>query len=241
LPAPVRIALDDGGRRVTLDDAGRLDGLPAMSEKDEAAVRVALETGRLETPAFLAELVEKPGTLLGTTNDTDRLSLVGPMGTAVETDRPTLRWKPLRGASSYTAAVFDAQLDPVATSPPSSGTAWTPPTPLPRGRDYTWQVTARLGDREVSAPAPPAPEARFRVLEESLATDVAHARQAYAGSHLALGLAYARAGLLDEAQRELQALVSLNPESPIARELLQQVQALRSGPSPLPPSAGRGH
>jgi hypothetical protein len=229
LPAPVRVALADGGRRVTLDEAGRLAGLPAMSREDETAIRVALETGRVKTPEFLTGLVEKPGTLLGAANDRGMLRLVGPIGTAVETARPTLRWLPLKGASSYTAAVFDAHLDPVATSPHLSATEWTLSRPLPRGHDYTWQVVARFDDREVTAPAPPAPEARFRVLEESLATDVVRAREAYAGSHLALGLAYARAGLLDEAERELHALADLNPDSAEARGLLRQVQTLRSG------------
>jgi hypothetical protein len=207
-----------------------------MSKEDEAAIRLALETGQVETPAFLKELAGQPGTLLGTGTEAEALKLVRPLGTAVETDRPTLRWLPLDGASSYIAAVFDANLNPVATSSRLSATEWTLPRALPRGRDYTWQVVARKEGREVTAPAPPAPEARFRVLEEAPAADIGRARQAYAGSHLALGLVYARAGLLDEATSELDALAGLNPDSSVARDLIQQVQALRSG-SLAPPGA----
>jgi hypothetical protein len=212
---------------VTLDEDGGLAGLPALSPADEASIRAALETGRLEAPRFLAGLVAQPGTLLGGDSGADSFTLVEPTGTAVETDRPTLRWGRLEGASSYTVAVFDARLDPVATSPALTGTEWTVPKDLERGQDYSWQVTARKGGREVTAPAPPAPEARFRVLDEALAGEVRRARQLYAGSHLVLGLIHARAGLLPEAERELHALADVNPGSPVARTLLQQVQALR--------------
>jgi hypothetical protein len=43
-------------------------------------------------------------------------------------------------------------------------------------------------------------------------------------SRLALGLAYARAGLLREAKEEFSALQRANPDSPIAGKLLQAIQ-----------------
>jgi Flp pilus assembly protein TadD len=46
-------------------------------------------------------------------------------------------------------------------------------------------------------------------------------------SHLALGVSYARAGLLNEAEREFQSLVKLNPQSELARKLLQSVRSIR--------------
>jgi hypothetical protein len=226
-PAAISLSLEDGGRRVTLDEQGHLKGLPALSAEQEASVRASLQTGQLETPPFLAGLVGEPGTLLGTTTEKDALRLVDPLGTAVETDQPTLRWRPLEGATSYTAAIFDARLNPVATSPAMTSTEWTVPKRLPRGQDYSWQVTALQDGREITAPAPPAPEARFRVLEESLAEEMRTARQAYAGSHLALGLLYARTGLVLEAERELGALAAANPQSSLARDLLKQLKAVR--------------
>ncbi|MGH9882254.1 MAG: tetratricopeptide repeat protein [Pyrinomonadaceae bacterium] len=41
------------------------------------------------------------------------------------------------------------------------------------------------------------------------------------------GTLYARAGLLDDAERELRALLAANPKSPTARKLLQSVRAIR--------------
>jgi hypothetical protein len=46
-------------------------------------------------------------------------------------------------------------------------------------------------------------------------------------SHLALGVFYAKVGLVTEAERELEKLVQLNPESELPRKLLQSVRKLR--------------
>jgi predicted Zn-dependent protease len=42
-----------------------------------------------------------------------------------------------------------------------------------------------------------------------------------------MGVLYARAGLLDDARRELEALRNANPDSSIAAELLRQIKAAR--------------
>jgi hypothetical protein len=46
-------------------------------------------------------------------------------------------------------------------------------------------------------------------------------------SHLALGIFYARVGLVTESEREFQKLVQLNPQSELPRRLLQSVRNLR--------------
>jgi hypothetical protein len=46
-------------------------------------------------------------------------------------------------------------------------------------------------------------------------------------SHLALGIFYARAGMVEEAERELTALVRQNPKSQVARKLLRSVESWR--------------
>jgi hypothetical protein len=88
-------------------------------------------------------------------------------------------------------------------------------------------VKAVRGGEEVTSPRPPAPQARFRVLDRAKADELARARRAYPSSHLALGLLYAEAGLLKEAEQELRLLRKANPDSEIARRLLSQIQALR--------------
>jgi len=46
-------------------------------------------------------------------------------------------------------------------------------------------------------------------------------------SHLALGIFYARVGLVTDAEREFQKLIQLNPQSDLPRKLLQSVRNLR--------------
>ena len=80
---------------------------------------------------------------------------------------------------------------------------------------------------EFKVPRPPAPQAKFRVLDRAKADELARARRAYPSSHLTLALLYADAGLLKEAEQELRLLQRANPDSEVARGLLRQVQALR--------------
>jgi hypothetical protein len=44
---------------------------------------------------------------------------------------------------------------------------------------------------------------------------------------LLLGLRYAQAGLLEDAEREFRALLAANPRSSIAKNLLRHTEALR--------------
>jgi hypothetical protein len=105
--------------------------------------------------------------------------------------------------------------------------SWTPLKPLKRGRIYSWQVKALKEGQEFKSPRPPAPEAKFRILDQTKADELVQAQRAYASSHLTLGLLYAQAGLLDEAEQEFQALEQSNPDSAIVRQLLVSVQTMR--------------
>jgi len=64
-------------------------------------------------------------------------------------------------------------------------------------------------------------------MDQAKVNELAKAKRAYASSHLTLGLLYAEAGLLKEAEQELRLLRKANPNSELARTLLRQVQALR--------------
>ncbi|HKQ08470.1 MAG TPA: hypothetical protein VJ464_25340 [Blastocatellia bacterium] len=225
--SPAVVALNDGTRRVTLDAEGRLAGFDGLAPETAQAVRLALERQRVEAPAGLAAITENAGTLMSGAGDGIAFKLISPIGTAVRSARPVFRWQPLAGATSYVVKVFDAGFNRVAMSEPLATTAWTPSQPLAVGAIYSWQVTAAKDGGETTSPAPPAPQARFKVIEGARLAELRHAEQSYPDSHLLRGVLYARAGLLDDAERELQALLKANPANEAARKLLASVHALR--------------
>ena len=66
-----------------------------------------------------------------------------------------------------------------------------------------------------------------KVLEQEKVLPLTRFRQAAGRSHIALGVYYAREGLMDEAEREFAALAQANADSTLARSLLQSVRSLR--------------
>jgi Putative zinc-finger len=227
----VVVKLRDGDRLVTLSSRGHIFGVAAGAPDVQRLLASALRSQALEKPPALDRLIRGSSTQLAIVGEGSSFALQQPVGTVVQNDRPTFIWKPLKGASGYSVSIFDAQLNEVARSEALTTTMWTPPRALQRGAIYRWQVIAFEGGREVLLPSATAPEAKFKVLEQQQAEELTRARRIYAGSHLALSVLYARAGLLDEAETELKALVRDNPTSTVARKLLQSLQAWRSAPS----------
>jgi len=228
--AQVLLTLNDGGGRVSLDRQGHLAGLDALSPDHRQIIEAALTKRRVETPPGLARLIGKGGTLLGGAGAGAAFALTNPVGTVVQSDRPLFRWQPLSGATGYRVTVYDSNFNKVVTSPQLSETEWTASQSLERGSIYSWQVTALKEGREIRSPVPPAPEVKFSILDSASAEELARAQQSYANSHLTLGTLYARAGLLDEAEREFQALLQANPKSEVAQKLWRGLQALRRNP-----------
>lgn len=237
-PPAALVALNDGGRRITLDRQGNLAGLEGLPGDLKRGVRAALARQRAPTPAALAALAGKAATLLGGPTDDVPFALRGPVGTFVAGDRPTFRWHSLPGATGYTVYVVEEASDREIASdllPPGEGggeRTWALPESLPplrRGSVYRWYVIAtRAGGEAVQSPGRAASLARFRVLEAGQASALERAREAAGGSHLALGVLYASAGLLDEAEREFRLLHAANPTSPVAQRLLASVRTIRS-------------
>jgi hypothetical protein len=231
-PAPstaeTRIALRDNNGRVTINDEGRIAGLSSLAPDEERAMRDALNKGALQAPASLRQLNGEAETLLGGSNQEVAFSLLSPVGTIVRSDRPGLRWQPLEGASNYTVAVFDSDFNRVAQSPPLSTAEWVLPQGLRRGVMYRWQVTAIKDGKEIVAPVAPAPEARFRILDQPALDHLTHAEEGNRNSHLVRGVLAAQAGLLDDAEQEFKALLAANPRSAVARKLLRNVRRLRA-------------
>jgi hypothetical protein len=163
---------------------------------------------------------------MGGDDEGHRFAVIEPAGKVLLGDQPTFRWSKLDGATGYVVEVYDARFNPAATSPALTTASWTAP-PLARGQVYSWQVKAIKDGQEFIAPRPPAPQAKFRILDQATADEIAHARRDYASSHLLLGLLYARTGLLAEAEQEFRALQKANPDSEIARKLLASMSGAR--------------
>ncbi|HEY7213839.1 MAG TPA: zf-HC2 domain-containing protein [Thermoanaerobaculia bacterium] len=206
--------------------AAGLAGLEALPADLRGAVSAALRDGRLARPAQIADLLGS-GTVLRGSAAATGFVLQSPIATAVLDGRPTFRWSPLPGGESYRVMVFDRDFNPVAESGEIAGTEWIPERSLPPGSAYSWQVKARRRGTEVTAPGPTSPEALFRVLAADEAAAVRSAARAAGSSRLVLGVLYARAGLLDDAERELAAAAGEGPQPATARRLLDSVRAWR--------------
>jgi hypothetical protein len=239
-PATQLVALNDGGTRVALDGRGRLDGLEELPTDTRLAVSRALRARRVETPSTLDGLAQGAGdTLMGAGTGGASFALTSPVGRIVRDARPAFNWRPLAGAGSYAVSIVDSKFKPVMQSPRLVDTSWTPPEPLARGAVYYWQVTATLADgTEVTAPLAPAPQARFRVLDASASDSLTQLEKTNPHSRLARGVAYAQAGLIEEAEAELAELLKQNPRSLIARDLLRSLRRSsrqRNAPTPVRP------
>ena len=226
-PGAETLALNDGGGRVTLDAEGNLVGLENLTGDMQRSVKKALSTQRAQVSPALDSLSGRRETLLGDSGPRASFALRSPVGKILNTTRPTFRWRALDGATPYVVSVYDADFNLVASSPKLSETVWKTDVSLKRGATYSWQVSATKDGQEILAPAAPAPQARFQVLDEAGAARLESARRAYADSHLLLGVLYAREGLLAEAEREFRLLLRANPGSPVASNLLRSVQARR--------------
>ena len=239
-PALPSAALTLADRRgsVGLDANGDLIGLDALSVAAGRSIAAALRSGRVETPPELQDLAEgsAPSAREGDAGVT--ATPLSPVATIVRDARPTFSWRARPGATGYTVEVFDAGLNAVARSESLTRTSWRVGRPLKRGEIYVWQVVARLGAQNASPLAPPTAADRFKVMGSAESTALERDLRDAEGSRLAAGVLLARAGCLDDARKELQELAKGNPESPLARDLLKSLAAVREA-EPGRPEAAR--
>lgn len=224
--AELSVALQDASGTIGLDKQGNVTGLGLIGEPYNMLVVKALTTGRPATPTWLRELTVRDKSLMGESGLAPFRPLE-PSGVVVASDRPVFRWSPLAGATSYRVVVSDSSFGQVATSEELQTTEWTPPKALPRGVTYRWSIRAVKDGKETVAPAPPLPQARFRVLDKARLAEVNRARRDHGNSHLLMGAVYANAGLVEDAEREFEALVRANPRAAIPEKLLANIKAGR--------------
>lgn len=217
--------VNDGARVLSLDQEGKLSGADDLPPAYQNLIKKALTTGRIERSAQLQGLMRAPSSLMGSDNPQRDFSLLEPLGNVLLSNQPTFRWSAMEGAAGYVVEIYDEKFGPVTSSPQLTSLTWT--TKLPRGHVYSWQVKAIKDGQETTSPRPPAPQAKFRVLDQAKVNELANARRSHTSAHLTLGLLYADAGLLREAEQEFRLLQKANPDSDLARNLLRQIQSLR--------------
>jgi putative zinc finger protein len=226
-PAPLVAQLNDGKGQLSLDREGNLSGAEDLPPVYQSLLKEALTAQRIAKSPQLKGLTRPPSSLMGADTERNEFVVIEPLGKVLITDRPTFRWSNLVGATSYVVEIYDEKFNLVAASSQIVSNSWRAPQQLGRGEVFSWQVKALKDGQEFTSPRPPAPQAKFRILDQAKANELAKARRAYESSHLTLGLLYAEAGLLREAEQELRALQKANPGSAVARSLLSQIQALR--------------
>lgn len=200
-----------------------------LTADEQALVDRAEATGELPRATVLASLKPPSGVLMGTANPTAAFGPLSPLS-VVDTERPTLSWTAAAESDAlteYRAEIFDERYEPVVRSAWQRATTWTPDRALSRGHRYVWQVTARTRDREITAPAPPQPEATFMVTTAEQSLELASLRRRAGDSHIALAVLLANAGVLDEAERELTLASQQNPQSSIVQRLQASLRKLR--------------
>jgi hypothetical protein len=85
-------------------------------------------------------------------------------------------------------------------------------------------VTAVVDGKEIVSPSPAAPEMKFQILSAKSLKELNQLKRTR--SHLALGVFYARVGMLTEAEHHLAQVARLNPSSSVSRNLLRSVRLL---------------
>lgn len=197
----------------------------ALSPEYRQMIAAVVAGKELALPSFLSDLHAPEGQMLGPSQGAE-FSLIGPVGTAVESETPVLRWTPWNGADSYVVSVFDAGFELVAKSGSLSTTQWPVPRSLKQGSVYAWQVIATRKGEQAKSPMPPAPPAMFKVLESNEVAKLSAVRQ-QVDTPLQLGILYAHFGILDAAAEQFRQVDPSDPSSATATRLLQQVESLR--------------
>jgi len=187
--------LNDGLGTVTVDKAGNVSGLDEISENSRREIGDALLAENIKASGVETELAGAPINLRGPGHG-PTFKLLSPARAVIVSDRPSFEWEKLAGATSYRVVIGDWKSHEIARSEelPANHTRWTPPTPLKRGEIYAWEVEATVDGKKTLSPGTSAPQIKFRILSASSAQELEQLKKAR--SHLALGVFYAREGMI---------------------------------------------
>ena len=221
-----QLALRDGRGVFGVGTDGRPSGVATSVDPAVVAmVASAAATGALPLPASFGRVQSRAGRLMGMAPRDAGPTPISPRSTFVRDGQPRFTWEAIPEATSYEVVVVNEALDVVAGSRDVHETSWTPDVPLARGAVLTWQVTAVTPAGRVTAPQPPAAEARFQVMTaaaaDALVADLARCGE----SRVARAFALARAGLLADATPLFEDVAAQNPGDAVARRWLDAARA----------------
>jgi hypothetical protein len=202
-------------------------GFEALGPSEQTRVRAALNTGVAALPDFMGDLESPREVLMGPPTGRSTFTLVTPVETGVESDRPQFEWQPTPGADGYDVTVFDERSMEVARSSTLTQTSWIPVDPLPRNRTYAWQVTAHRGNETVKAPVAPMPSAKFHIVDARTAEVLQRMEAEHPQAHLLLGILNMEAGIRDQATQHLRQVRSDDPHADLAQRSLERLSAGR--------------
>lgn len=222
---PAAIALKDGEREISIDQAGNIIGLPPLPVDSQQAVKETLTGEPLSRPKVLDEVTSAEVSVRAPTGNEQRIRIISPVSAVILQERPTLRWTPLTTAEGYRIEIADESFRRVAQSEdiPVSSQRWMSSTTLKRGQIYTWTIRALNKGGELSAISS---QGKFKILGEDKIRELNQLKARK--SHLALGLFFTGEGMIAEAEREFRILVKDNPNSALAKKLLREVRAWRT-------------
>lgn len=217
------VSLIEAGREIGLTTTGQLSGYDAVDSHYRELIGNSLRAEKIVIGQAARDLRSGKLSTMGA-NDPDKPSfhLNGPVGKVILSNRPKFSWQSLPEAESYVVDIYDKNYNKIATSGQIRTTEWS--TAIERGQTYLWQVTAVKDGEAIVAPRRPEPEAKFTVLDRQKAGELERLRRRFPRSNLLLGIAYAEAGLVDDAAREFEKLAKQNPQSKIAIKFLTQIR-----------------
>jgi hypothetical protein len=210
--------IDDPFGRVTKTAGGAIRGLDTFPEEWREPIGDMLQTEAVHVPEALVQP-------LHVTLGNGPSMYVRPVSVAVKSDRPLFEWRSRGENVRYRVFIF-AAVEPqlVMKSDVLFETKWEPKEPLKRGREYAWEVEVLQAGKTFASDED---RPRFRVLDAVTVAKVEDQERAAKGSHLVLSLIYLRAAMLDEAQRELEALKQEQGSAALVEKLLESLRKHR--------------
>jgi hypothetical protein len=151
-----------------------------------------------------------------------------PSQVVVRSQRPALHWEPIVDADAY-------EIDIRSESAPVAkillpGAEWTPEADLQRGNVYSWKVVPYKGGQPLQGVTGLTGFARFGVLPDRDEKMVKEVLAQFPDSHLLIAAIYLRAGLINEADEELDlALDPAKDSGDVAEKLRTRINAIREG------------